>query len=328
MSIISLSGLIAPTQRPFINNHAARAEAELRVLCTKLGILQPNFDEYNTMSAFLFPYADFPRLRAIGLYNNLLYFVDDTFDRHKSDSQHDKAQLATLFETATIMLVDEREVPVSNPIIDTIAEIRRYLIQYAPTEAWYSRFAKNTIEHLLSSLQEVNHELPPYTNSWFDHYNQIRDLDSGMAPTTDLIEFALGHEISHDVYYHEIVAEARLYVTRYCSLSNDIFSYDKEVSLGSDFNAIVMLQRDGYTFENAIEYLIDQLNQMINGFKRIYAYLRSEQSYTSVTNEMLEYMDCLWYQMIAAYHWQFSTNRYRSEASSFVELQNVLSYSN
>ncbi|GAB5491216.1 MAG: hypothetical protein Phog2KO_14310 [Phototrophicaceae bacterium] len=321
---ISLSSLIAPTPKPIINEHAELVQRRLVHICRQLDIYQEHLHEYNTMSAYLFPYANEQQLLVIGLYNNFLYYVDDTFDRHK-ELEIDDSVMMSIFKDAAKVFETGCHPENPNPITNAIFEIRTQLIEVAPNDEWFGRFFKNTIEHLLSSLETTDSRLPNESTSWFDYYNEIRDLDSGMAPTLDLIELALGYTIADDIYQNPHIKEAQKCVIRYCSLSNDLFSYDKEVvKFNSDFSAIVMLERDGYPFEEAVALLIDELNAMVTDFSTIYSRIRSKELAIEIPEQALFYMDCLWYQIVAAYHWQFNTNRYRSPESTFQELRTPL----
>lgn len=323
--VLSLSRLEAPTSSAIVNVHAELIEPEVLTFCQDLGIWQAHIAEYNTMSAYLFPYAGEKQLRAIGLYNNLLYYVDDKFDRHKKEQEVAQSELSLLFEEAAKVFTTGDDPQLINPVTITVQHLHHLLKGIAPSDAWFKRFVKDTLEHLASSIDGMQTQLPDGSSTWFDYYNQIRDLDSGMSPTIDLVELALGYTIPDSIYHDELVREAHHQVTRYCSLSNDLFSYDKEViQYGSDFNAVVMLQRDGHSLESAVDFLIDSLNDVIDFFRDLYGAVRSERMVSVMTDEALRYMDCLWYQIVAAYHWQYDTNRYRSPDSTFLELQTPL----
>ncbi len=320
--VLSLSHLEAPTTDPIVNKYAPKVEPQIIELCQELGIWQPHIAEYNTMSAYLFPYAGEQQLLAIGLYNNLLYFVDDSFDRHKQELDVDKSELMLIFNDAARVFATGDEPQIDTPVTRTVKYLHHLLKNIAPGEEWFQRFIKDTLEHLASSLNGIKSDMPEGTSSWFNYYNQIRDLDSGMSPTIDLVELALGYTIHNGIYHNELIKEAHLQVTRYCSLSNDLFSYDKEVvKYESDFNAVVMLQRDGHNLESAVDYLITRLNESSDFFRELYGLVRSDRLTDVMTDEALNYMDCLWYQIVAAYHWQYDTNRYRSPDSIFKELQ-------
>lgn len=319
--LATLSTLKPPTSVAAIHEYAEEAEAEILRLCEMLHIRQAHIHEYNTMSAYLFPYADYDALITIGLFNNFLYYVDDVYDRHNNNGNANTKDLMATFQIAADILVNGTAVTNNHPILLATQEIHRRLVELAPDKEWFYRFTHNTIEHLASSLHDVDDNIDVTGTTWFDKYNEIRDLDSGMAPTIDLIEFALGCTMDESIRNHPLINQAKICVARYCSLSNDLFSYDKEVVFyGSEFNAVVMLERDGHHFESAVDTLIHYLNQLVDDFVDVYQGVSREISDTLEGEAIMTYMDCLWYQIVAAYHWQFSTNRYRSHDSCFAEL--------
>jgi hypothetical protein len=317
--IQSLSALQAPHSHALINPDAAEVEAALEECCKTMGIWQSHFQDYNTMSAYLFPYATDERLFAIGLYNGLLYFIDDIFDRHDKQKAQSSYALEDLFKHAVEIFLTGVTPNQKHPILQTAYLLHREFERLAPSETWMQRFARNSIHHLQSSLSGVaaNTQMKRY-NSWYEEYVEVRDLDSGMAPTIDLIEFALGRNLSSEIYANPMLRKARLYVTRYCALSNDLFSYDKEVvQHASNFNAVAILQRDGLSFETAIAKLITNLNEMVEAFDAL--------PFDTLDTDGQIYAHCLWQQLVAAYYWQFATNRYRSPNSSFAELRQFIS---
>jgi hypothetical protein len=315
---LSLSKLIAPRSEAFINCYANQVETQLEKYCRELGIWQKNFEEYITMSGYLFPQADSQRLFAIGLYNALLYFIDDQFDRHDKNKRRPASQQNQMFQEAISIFLQGSDKPLSGPILQTAQALHTAFYPLIPNRAWLNRFLENSWHHLQSSFQDIDEADNPL--SWYERYLYVRCRDSGMAPTIDLIEFALGESIAPSLYQKPIVQSARDYVAHYCALSNDIFSYEKEVlNHQSSFNALVMLERDGYSLEAAVIDLINDLNQMLFAFQDLYETLKNED------HKLQLYMDGLWHQIVAAYHWQFSSNRYRSSNSPFIELRTVKS---
>src|SRR5690606_9756520 len=67
------------------NVHAPQAEYDASCISDELGIKLDNFDDYNTMSAYLFPDASYDQLLAIIMLNNLLFYIDDLWDRNDDD---------------------------------------------------------------------------------------------------------------------------------------------------------------------------------------------------------------------------------------------------
>ena len=101
---ISLSPLIAPTPKPIINEHAELVQRRLVHICRQLDIYQEHLHEYNTMSAYLFPYADEQQLflkpfQSINLPTTLLdiesTITTDASEFIKNTQDEASAQLTT-----------------------------------------------------------------------------------------------------------------------------------------------------------------------------------------------------------------------------------------
>jgi hypothetical protein len=267
------------------------------------------------MTAYLFPVTQAERLSAIGLYNALLYFIDDQFDRHDITKRELAEQQRTVFKEAVEIFLKGGSDNHSDPISRSAAALHRAFSHLAPSPDWLQRFLEDSFQHLQSSLQDIQ-EMED-CQSWYQAYLRLRLLDSGMTPTLDLIEFALGKTLDSSLYHKPDLELARHYVALYCALSNDLFSYEKEVLwYGSGFNALVMLERDGFSLEAAVAHLIHELNQILFAFHDLQASLAMDSS-----PEFQAYLDGLWQQLVAAYHWQFATQRYRSSQSPFIELR-------
>ena len=54
--------IIAPVK---VHPQAAESERQTKALCEQFGIALPNIDEYNSMTAFMYPSASFDRLVTI-----------------------------------------------------------------------------------------------------------------------------------------------------------------------------------------------------------------------------------------------------------------------
>src|SRR5690606_29339833 len=97
----SLSDLevIGPVQ---IHPQAEEAERRIEQYCHQLGIRLPHFDEYTTMSSYLFPHASVERLVVIDVLTNLLYYIDDIYSMNRGeDERGDAPDSATLLRIFT-----------------------------------------------------------------------------------------------------------------------------------------------------------------------------------------------------------------------------------
>ena len=321
-STVSLSNLKAPDIKR-VNPHAAEAERTANQLCFDLGIGLSHIDNYATQAGYLFPETGPRRLVTMILFFNFLYYIDDVYDRHQDGSQEDRAGLNEVFLSAAQIFVSGQKSKVrDNPILRAAYEQHLQFTSQAP-HLWVDRFAAATMAHLKGTLFGLEDNRQP-GKSLLDRYNRLRDFDCGMEPTLDLIEFAQGMVMESRLLSHPVVQAARHQVARYCGLSNDLFSFEKEVvQYGSDFNIVPVMMQEGVSFSAVVERVIMMLNEMVDTFK----VLEAQQPLFDdpLDNQMVaQYFRGLRHEISAAYHWQFSTTRYRSPESPFIELREPL----
>ena len=318
---VSLAAL-KPIGPKNVNPHAAEAERIAKQLCFELGIGLPHIDNYTTQAGYLFPETGLQRLITMILFFNFLYYIDDVYDRHKqSAAREDNDYLHETFRTAAKILVTGNEMLIYNdePILKAAYEQYLQFTSQSP-KIWLDRFTSNILAHLKSSLVDLEDSIQP-NETLLQRYNRLRDFDCGMEPTLDLIEFAHGTVIGAQMLGHPIIQTARYQVARYCGLSNDLFSYEKEVIFhGSNFNIVAVLVAEGHTFEEAVDMVIDMLNAMIEKFEELESQLPLYEDHL-MNYTVAQYFKGLRQELAAAYYWQFDTTRYRSPNSPFIELR-------
>ncbi len=312
--------IIAPMQ---VHPDASTADRIVEDLCTRLGIMRPNYREYTTMSAYLFPRTSVERLVAVNLLMNLLYYIDDVYDRHRAFGNEDTVRVMQVFQQAIAAFQTGATPTLSDPIINVCLELHHHFGALT-SQAWLARLIGSLTSHLTSSL--VDAETVKHNGRLsINQYLTLRDHDSGMQPTIDIIEFAANIYLPDSLLQHAYLQRMRTATARIGGLMNDLFSYAKEVvALGSEFNLISVMMDDlGCTLDEAIDYAIDLLNTYIKDFevaeKEMPLWMNPEH------NTMVrEYVRGLRDQVIASWHWQLSTNRYRSPLSPFPELRKML----
>ncbi len=140
-----------------------------------------------------------------------------------------------------------------------------------------------------------------------------------------LIEVALDILIPDEVLQHPQLQRLTQLTTRFFGFSNDLFSYEKEVlRLGSRFNLIaVLMEAKQLSFAEAVHETIVLLNREAVEFFELESNLPVREEPHLNEAARLD-ANGLKAQIIAAYHWQYSTNRYRSPHSPFPELRTRL----
>lgn len=319
--LLTLSDLlvIAPTQ---INPDAEEAERIIEAYCRELGIWLPHFQEYTTMSSYLFPRTSVERLVAIDIFTNLLYFIDDVFDRNKP-SKVSEIEIRKVFENC-IRAMQYGVVPQDKHMLyPTCLELHR---QFAAlnSQAWIDRMAESLLQHFKATTYSID-DILKLSGDAVTQYIAIRELDSGMRPTMNLIELAYGIYLPEEVLNHEVMRRLTLRTARVGGLMNDIFSYEKEVlALNSRFNLItVLMESQQLSFDEAVHVAVGMLNEFVLGFLEMEKELPTWED-AKIDRMVRQYVEGLKDQIIATWHWQMSTNRYRSPNSPFPELRTLL----
>jgi hypothetical protein len=191
-------------------------------------------------------------------------------------------------------------------------------------EAWLNRFADAMMEHLKASM-DTREAIVLGETTDVAQYMHVREFDSGMRPTIHLVEFVKNSFLPDEVMNHPYLQTMTLRCARIGSLTNDIFSYEKEViQLNSDYNLIrVFMESEYLTFDEAVHESIMLLNGIIDDFLGDSANI-PEWEDESIQAKVSEYVSGLRDIIIATWHWQYSTNRYRSSTSPFEELRTML----
>lgn len=307
-----------------MNPHADEAERRAEAYCKELGIWLPNFHEYTTMSRYLHPDADLERLTAIIVIYNFLYYIDDIHTSNRSSTdEEDDVIMQNIYRNFIPILKYGRLPETHNPLYVTCKLIRDMILKHAP-EAWLHRIINSLAQHLNTSTFSVQAIMVNGVPD-LDRYIHLRDFDSGMVSTVEMIELEMGIFMPEEVLTDPVIQQLRLCVMRLGALMNDLFSYHKETILnGQRFNLVnVLMESRHLTFEEAASDSI----KLVNGFTE--KFVEYEQQVPDFGDEELNRVVGLYVQgfrneILAIYHWQMSTNRYRSPDSPFPELRVLL----
>jgi hypothetical protein len=193
----------------------------------------------------------------------------------------------------------------------------------APHREWLPRVLRNLWQHLNASTYDVDDIL--IHNDPVSAYIRLRELDSGMEPEINLIEYAYNIFLPDWVLGHEVVSKATLMCARIGGLMNDVFSYEKEVIIQkSRFNLLAVLQEvEQVSFVEAVDHAIYVLNEYTATFKEMRHHIPLFED-AEINDKLQLYYEGLANMINGTWHWQMSTNRYRSPKSPFPELRTYL----
>jgi len=290
-------------------------------ICLDLGIKPQNYDEYATMTPYLFPYGDVDNLVAISVLNNFLFFIDDLVNDDLM-KDHDVENREIFKECIKIFY--GKKLPNSPHQLHIISYEIAQLFRSTAHPEWMKRFTYSVASYLkYTTLPIESIKTKGYWN--VDRYIAHREQVSGMYPTVDLIEYASRICLPQSAVDHPFIQSMRRLTAQYCCLLNDVFSYHKEViECGSQFNLLNVLQKSwNLTFDEALHEAVRRLNYITADFRQLAQYATRWQNQNS--RYLIDiYVRGMTDQFIAAWHWQMSTNRYRSPDSPIPELQSLL----
>lgn len=308
-----------------INPQAEKANRITKELCQKYHISLPKIDEYNTMTAYAFPHASLDRLVTINLWLDFLYFINDLYDRNITHIySYETKKYQNILANTLRIICDGYEPEIDHMFYPVAHELNRRFNEIA-MPGWIERFRTSTMKHLQSSQYDADDILEDNGVISVEKYIKLREADSGMESMISLIEVALDMLIPDQVLNHPQLQRLIQLAIRFASFSNDIFSYEKEVlHLGSRFNLIaVFMEVYGISFDAAVHKAILLVNREATEFFELERNLPVwDEPHWNQSTRL--YVSALKDQIIATYHWQYSTNRYRSPHSPFPELRHIL----
>lgn len=323
MPDVSLAGLHFEVLYPLvIHPQAAAIDAETAELCQRIRLWLPHMHQYNTMTSYLYPYAEAERVVAINLLMNLLYYIDDLFDSGRPTDDEHLGPLPDILTACVQTLVSGEKPAEISPIYEAAWELHHRLWGKCDPQ-WFYLLIKSLEDHFTSVVKAV----PLDEKGCIDveQYISIREFDGGSWTTIHLIEFALGRFLPHDIRDETSFQQMTQCVAQAGALVNDLFSYEKEVMrYGVEFNLVVALMKgEGLSFEAAVGSAIVRINDILAQFES--AAVQPLYPQDPVLSAVIgDYVQGLRHLLSAAWHWQLATNRYRSPNSPFVELREML----
>lgn len=299
-------------------------------------------------------------LAAQGFYNNLvnsgalmflLFFIDDTIGRKNSEKIFNEEITPKMVIEGMIYFIKEGEL--RTQYVTESGELKQYSptkIELAFARIWKSistdlgrkvAYREWTIKDLEKYVQRLidsaRDYLPQNVNvddqiMSLDEYLEYRINNSGMRFTIDLMEYTT------DTYIEEFLDRnsgistelegMRYYMSLVGSLTNDLFSFPKELYGGETktLNLIpVMMHEYGYSFEKAVNVAIKLVNKCIEQYLQYRLRLLDKLQYMEDEDErkrLLKYISILDDIGIATYRWQLEgTYRYRHFYHIFKEMR-------
>ncbi|WP_245662775.1 terpene synthase family protein [Nocardia vermiculata] len=324
------------------NRFGEQACAQVEDFCREHGIwLEHGGAHYNSMTPYLHPRATtVERMVTIGIYNAILFWLNDTVGREKfghlsaaeqAQALYEVDRLCRLFEAEDIPPLPEAEgTPPApsppGPIETATTEFLSMLADQADP-AWLRSFRILTVDHLRPAIRDQNASARRDLLG-VDDYIALRNEISGMYPAIALCDFARGVVLPWDriraVGLDEDVRVLIRLTAEIGALMNDVFSFEKECIVDrSDFNLvpILLLNTPGATLSDAVTGAADVVRDRLTHFRTLRArVLRrcADVADAELSEAVAEYLADLDQCVQASWVWQCVSPRYKG-TSIFVE---------
>ncbi|MGW0182146.1 terpene synthase family protein [Nocardia sp. NPDC003345] len=309
-----------------------QACAEVERYCRAQGIwLEPAGAHYNSMTPYLHPWpVSVERLAVIGLFNAILFWLNDTVGREKFGHLADVEQQRARTDLDRLSRLLQTRTPPENPspFESATMEFLSRLTELADP-GWLDLFLASTLEHLHTAIRDQNARSRGDVLTVAE-YIDLRAQVSGMYPAIALCEFGRDGYLAWDLLAAAGPADdlRRLQVltAELGALMNDMFSFEKECVVDrSDFNLIpvCLLNNPGATLPDAVREAADLVRARLVEFRSrhdaVAAWCAAQDVSDSAFAAQVErYLDDLSACVRASWVWQLRTQRYKG-VSIFAE---------
>ncbi|GAA5050688.1 terpene synthase family protein [Nocardia callitridis] len=308
------------------NRFGGQALANAEAFSRRHGIwLEAGGAHYNSMTPYLHPNAiSAERMTIIGIYNAILFWLNDTVGREKFAALSLDRQLrAKATVNSLCRLLETRcAAPEPAPVEAATAEFIALLAERADAR-WLDDFLESTAEHLRPAIRDQNAEARGELLSVAD-YIDLRAHVSGMYPAIALCEFGRDEYLLWDriraAGLEDDVRRLRRLTVDIGALMNDVFSFEKECIVdNADFNLIpvCLLDVPGATLVDAVQHAAAIVRDLVTEFRAVC--VRLELTCRAVDDRPLVatlsgHVADLVGSVQATWEWQIATHRYKGES--------------
>ncbi len=291
------------------------------------GIWLENAKHYITCTLFLYPTAGYNRLAAIVKNNAVDYFLNDTMGRDVfSLLTADKQQAAQEIVERMATLDDGLVVaPWAHPVELANAEVLNYMRQTSPGQ-WFREFLKFYSHHIGVTHKDLNSPVLGQI-AGVSEYIEMRIHTAGMHHIMLLIEYSTGNFLDwrrlEENGLLQPLKRLHFTVAAFGALSNDLFSFEKEViDNNSDSNLVmsILLNDPALTLREAILQSAEIVGNLLAEYSSVLAVIRRKsQNMFALANGLSEHLEGVERCLEASWLWQVYTKRYKRPRSIWAE---------
>ncbi|PTL83152.1 hypothetical protein [Vitiosangium sp. GDMCC 1.1324] len=324
----SLSTLRIPASwhsEPSLHAKAIERATRARVLSLKLlpkvQAVVRRFDasQFGLLAAYTYPRGTRERLELCNDWHVWLFLFDDEADERQEVGQRPE-YLQAYVEACLEVLRGGPLRARATPLECFTHDLRKRLRRLA-SGMWLERFAADVEDYLYRGTLPAARHWAAGTVPELEPYIEQRAMDSAMYTAQDLVEFAReGQELPELLFHSPRVQRLRHLCSRVVGLTNDLFSFEKEVLWHRNPNNFVHVLRvnRGLGLEEAIHQALELINEDTDAF------IACEQELLAsgpVDPRVLSYVEGMKAWIRGNVSWSMVTGRYSSPTSPFPELR-------
>lgn len=261
------------------------------------------------LSAMAYPDAPPKLLELIAQVMAWIFIQDDVYDTAPAREQRPE-RLEALFERYLTVLRTGVAPAGAEPTVQALADLARRLAELG-SPAWYLQFTETMrrfwIDGVVVETYYRARELSPDPAS----YMAMRAQTVGVYVCLDLLELALGEELTAEVRADPILRRVTWLTSRIIAYVNDVYSYDKERRVGDVNNYLHVMQRyEPLGFAGVVDHTIRAHDRELEQLDRLGGTVRDHGP--RMTRLVERYIDGCRAWMAGSLEWQRISSRYAS----------------
>lgn len=266
--------LMIPSEWPTdVSPFLEEAHVSTRDLALSLGLLQPqdlqkyDKENYVLLTALAFPQTDPEPFKLCNDWMSFLFFFDDEVDEQADLGQ--KPAAVQDYANRCLDVLRTGSAPKECGGLEKMAlDMRKRMLGFG-SEAWYRRFVEDVEDYMLHGVLVACVNWSQGSVPALEEYRLHRRSDSALYTFLDLIEISKADlELSPAVVNDPAFREMRDLCTDAAALTNDFFSYEKEVLVHGNPNNLlhVLMMHESLTLAQAKSRAIDLINEDVRKF--------------------------------------------------------------
>lgn len=298
------------------NPAAERAEVAAAEWVTRHGMLRDPSTaarfrsvQVGLLSAMAYPDASPRLLELIAQVMAWIFIQDDVYDTAAQREQRPE-QLERQFERYLTVLRTGVVEPQAEPTLKALADLARRLSELgSPT--WYIHFIETMRRFWMDGVVVETYYRARGLSPDPASYMALRVQTVGVYICLDLLELALGEELTPEVREDPILRRVTWLTSRIIAYVNDVFSYDKERRVGDVNNYLHVMQRcEPMTLEAVVDHTIRVHDRELDQLGQLDSTVRDHGP--RMTKLVERYIDGCRAWMAGSLEWQRISSRYAS----------------